>query len=74
MLIRPKGTNHSIRWLMTRSFGGPTIVGEWSIADTDCALYLNSVGQGYLQAICGLQARVQKSLGRNLFWKHRNCR
>jgi hypothetical protein len=22
-------------------------VGEWSIADTDCALYVNSVGSGY---------------------------
>lgn len=25
---------------------GPTIVGEWSAADTDCALWLNNVGQG----------------------------
>jgi hypothetical protein len=30
-------------------FGGPTIVGEWSIADTDCAVFVNSVGSGYLQ-------------------------
>src|SRR5579859_6850147 len=28
-------------------FGGPTIVGEWSIADTDCAPYINSIGEGY---------------------------
>ncbi|KAH8551538.1 glycoside hydrolase superfamily [Umbelopsis sp. PMI_123] len=25
---------------------GPTIIGEWSAADTDCALWLNNVGQG----------------------------
>ncbi|KAG2175164.1 hypothetical protein INT44_007652 [Umbelopsis vinacea] len=25
---------------------GPTIVGEWSAADTDCAMWLNNVGQG----------------------------
>lgn len=28
-------------------FGGPTIVGEWSIAETDCAPWLNNVGTGY---------------------------
>ncbi|KAJ2964449.1 hypothetical protein NQZ79_g639 [Umbelopsis isabellina] len=30
---------------LTTGFG-PTIVGEWSAADTDCALWLNNVGQG----------------------------
>lgn len=25
---------------------GPTLIGEWSIADTDCAMYLNQVGLG----------------------------
>lgn len=73
MLILLKGTHHSIKWLMTRRFGGPTIVGEWSIADTDCAVYVNSVGQGYLLALYGLQTRAQKSLGRHLFWKQRDC-
>ncbi|PTU20056.1 hypothetical protein P175DRAFT_0264841 [Aspergillus ochraceoroseus IBT 24754] len=32
-------TNRKIRW-------GPTICGEFSMADTDCAQYLNNVGRG----------------------------
>jgi hypothetical protein len=35
-------------------FGGPTLVGEWTIADTDCALYLNAVGEGYGPLYFGL--------------------
>ncbi|KKK18986.1 hypothetical protein ARAM_001486 [Aspergillus rambellii] len=31
--------NHTARW-------GPTICGEFSMADTDCAQYLNNVGRG----------------------------
>ena len=34
--------------IITR-FGGPTIVGEWTVADTDCGVYLNSVGEGYVE-------------------------
>jgi glucan 1,3-beta-glucosidase len=51
------GLNHGARvsfacdsWTNTISAGmggfGPTMVGEWSQADTDCAEYLNGVGNG----------------------------
>ena len=32
--------------LLSSSWGGPTLCGEWSQADTDCAQYLNNVGVG----------------------------
>ncbi|KAB8227512.1 putative exo-beta-1,3-glucanase [Aspergillus alliaceus] len=38
---------HMIQEINTTSAGwGPTICGEWSQADTDCAKYLNNVGRG----------------------------
>ena len=61
MLILPKGTNHIIKCLKICRFGGPTIVGEWSIADTDCALYVNAVGQGYLQLFKAVYKLVYRS-------------
>jgi hypothetical protein len=50
VLIPPRGISPVDKQL-TRRFGGPTIVGEWSIADTDCAPYINSIGEGYHLAL-----------------------
>jgi glucan 1,3-beta-glucosidase len=39
-------TDHMVRSMDTSSGFGPTMVGEWSQADTDCTKYLNGVGTG----------------------------
>jgi hypothetical protein len=49
MFLLDKGKIYRFLGALTVTrFGGPTIVGEWSIADTDCAVYVNAVGVGYL--------------------------
>ncbi|KEQ94106.1 glycoside hydrolase family 5 protein [Aureobasidium subglaciale EXF-2481] len=39
-------TNQTLRSSDTATGFGPTLCGEWSQADTDCATYLNNVGVG----------------------------
>ncbi|KAK3637257.1 hypothetical protein LTR56_013795 [Elasticomyces elasticus] len=39
-------TNQATRSMNTATGFGPTLCGEWSQADTDCARYLNNVGVG----------------------------
>lgn len=39
-------TQQALRSMNTETGFGPTLCGEWSQADTDCATYLNNVGVG----------------------------